>query len=230
MKSSHVRGDYVFKEVDGNLEFVGDFNGLYKNDSDPWDQSATTDQEITYYYKSSRKRLIEQLNVISPTSILEIGCGLGYTTKTLQDAFPKIDVTGMDISDVAIKKARKLFPDLSFICADIRDVLPFEKMESTYDVVILNQLLWYILKQLPSSFENCQRILKPGGKIAISQAFPKTKLRYGTEICDGFESFIEHLNKNFKNFKINYLNLDASKEFIHDETLLFVLCMICICS
>tara|TARA_Y100001963_G_scaffold63871_2_gene88997 strand:- start:4582 stop:5268 length:687 start_codon:yes stop_codon:yes gene_type:complete len=222
MKSSHVRGDYVFKEVDGNLEFVGDFNGLYKNDSDPWDQSATTDQEITCYYKSSRKRLIEQLNVISPTSILEIGCGLGYTTKTLQDAFPKIDVTGMDISDVAIEKARKLFPDLSFICADIRDVLPFEKMESTYDVVILNQLLWYILKQLPSSFENCQSILKAGGKIAISQAFPKTKLRYGTEICDGFESFIKHLNKNFKNFKINYLNLDASKEFIHDDAIIML--------
>ena len=117
MKSSHVRGDYVFKEVDGNLEFVGDFNGLYKNDSDPWDQSATTDQEITYYYKSSRKRLIEQLNVISPTSILEIGCGLGYTTKTLQDAFPKIDVTGMDISDVAIKKAGENISN-NILCSD----------------------------------------------------------------------------------------------------------------
>ena len=38
MKSSHVRGDYVFKEVDGNLEFVGDFNGLYKNRHVIWIQ------------------------------------------------------------------------------------------------------------------------------------------------------------------------------------------------
>lgn len=32
-------GDYVFRESStktGQLEFVGDFEGLYQNDGDPW--------------------------------------------------------------------------------------------------------------------------------------------------------------------------------------------------
>ena len=39
MKTS---GEYVFKKnQEGQLEFVGDFDGYYKNDDDPWGQSAT---------------------------------------------------------------------------------------------------------------------------------------------------------------------------------------------
>jgi SAM-dependent methyltransferase len=218
LKPSHLRGDYVFKEIGGKLEFVGDFNGLYTNDPDPWDQSATTSGEISHYHTHSRQRLTDQLELLAPCSILEIGCGLGYTTKILQDALPDTEVTGMDISDVAITKASKLFPQLRFLHGDIRFL---EGPHATqYDVVILNQLLWYILEELPQSLKNCMPLLTSRGKVVVSQAFPRTTLRYGTEICSDFKSFIQYLNKNLKIFNIKYSDLDKSETFIHDDGLI----------
>jgi|TARA_R110001583_G_scaffold57863_1_gene172874 SAM-dependent methyltransferase len=218
LKPSHLRGDFVFKEINGKLEFIGDFNGLYTNDPDPWDQSATTSGEISYYHSHSRQRLIRQLKTLAPCSILEIGCGLGYTTKILQDSLPNAEVTGMDISDVAITKASKRFPQLKFLHGDIRFLEG--SCATRYDVVILNQLLWYILKELPRSFKNCEPLLTSRGKVVISQAFPRSTLRYGTEICSSFQGLIHYLNKNIKIFNIKYSDLDKSETFIHDDGLI----------
>jgi hypothetical protein len=50
--------DYVFKNNGEELVFVGDFEGLYKNDSDPWNQSGSFRGE----YAISR---CTQLNLLS---------------------------------------------------------------------------------------------------------------------------------------------------------------------
>ena len=64
-----MNNDFVFKEIGGKLEYVGDFDSLYKNVDDPWYQSCQTDEPIKHYYKFSRDRLITQLTNINPKSV-----------------------------------------------------------------------------------------------------------------------------------------------------------------
>ena len=150
-KHGRSKMNYVFKPSGDKLEFVGDFESLYKNEDDPWSQSGK-DGEISYYYAHSRRRLVNQLKEINPDSLLETGCGLGYTTKIIQESLPECNVVGMDISRTAIIKAVKLFPSLNFMSGDISGTSFYSDIK--YDVVILNQLLWYILESLSETFDS----------------------------------------------------------------------------
>jgi SAM-dependent methyltransferase len=216
-KRGESKTNYVFKPKGDKLEFVGDFESLYKNEDDPWNQSGN-DGEISHYYDHSRKRLANQLQQINPDSLLEVGCGLGYTTKIIQESLPVCNVVGMDISATAIKKAVKLFPNLNFFSGNISSIDFFSNVK--YDIVVLNQLLWYILESLSHTFENCFAMLNPNGKILISQAFLRTPQKYGKDICDGFEGLISYLDK--QEFNITYSELDDSNDFVHNDGLIVV--------
>jgi len=209
--------NYVFKPNGDKLEFVGDFESLYKNEDDPWNQSGK-DGKISYYYAHSRRRLVNQLKEINPDSLLETGCGLGYTTKIIQESLPECNVVGMDISRTAIIKAVKLFPSLDFMSGDISGANIYSDIK--YDVVILNQLLWYILESLSETFENCFSILKPNGRIIISQAFLQAPQKYGKDICDGFDGLISYLSDH--KFNIEYSQLDDSNSFVHNDGLIIL--------
>ena len=75
-------GDFIFRENDkGALEFVGDFNGLYSANDDPWSQSGRK-LEWSPYYNFSRARITNELKKYSGNrNVLEVGCGLGFVVK-----------------------------------------------------------------------------------------------------------------------------------------------------
>jgi SAM-dependent methyltransferase len=207
--------NYVFKESNNQLIFVGDFDGLYKDDEDPWHQSGASG-EIKDYYEYSRKKLNSYLTEVYPTSLLEVGCGLGYTTQILQKNLPNCHIDAVDISEIAIQKAKKLFPNLSFSQGDISD-LSF-KTDKKYDVIVLNQLLWYVLQSLDTVFENCQKCINENGRIVISQAFLKSEQKYGKDICNGFEGLLKYLNGDIQSsLKIEYHEYNASTFFLHNN-------------
>ena len=187
-------GSYIFKEVDNKLIFIGDFDGFYKQDNDPWGQSASS--EMSRYYQLSRQRLVHIISTIKDKSmIVEIGCGLGYVTKLISDEFPQSKVMGIDISETAIKKATQLFPCLNFIEADICDPeLTSHGENGTWDVVILNQLLWYILESLPTVMANIYSLLNNNGHLIISNAFAREQ-KYGTEFIDHFHGAVSYFSK-----------------------------------
>lgn len=101
--------DYVIK--DGR--FIGDFETMYKNCDDPWHQS---DDIINSYSKMS---CIASLARIGAKNILEIGCGLGYFTAFVDKMLPSSKITGVDISETAVKRAQILFPNISFLVGDV---------------------------------------------------------------------------------------------------------------
>ncbi|MGU5646342.1 class I SAM-dependent methyltransferase [Aeromonas caviae] len=193
-------GNHIFKEVDNKLIFIGDFDGFYQEDNDPWGQSASSD--MSRYYQLSRQRLIHIISTIKEKSmIVEIGCGLGYVTKQISDEFPQSKVAGIDISETAINKATQLFPCLRFIEADITDPQLTSRVESgTWDVVILNQLLWYILESLPTVMTNIYSLLKSDGHLVISNAFAREQ-RYGAEFIDHFHGAASLFSK-LDNFQL----------------------------
>ena len=211
---------YIFKENNEEIEFVGDFDGLYAEQEDPWHQSGNSG-DIKDYYFYARKKLGLQLKEIHPKTLLEVGCGLGYTTKLIQQDVPDCRVEGMDISGVAIEKARKLFPELAFSKGSIADATL--RLQRKYEVIILNQLLWYVLGSLDVVFNNCFNHLTDDGRLIISQAFFKSGQKYGKNICDGFDGLLFYLKNNTKDvFEIEYYEHNATKKLLHDDGL-FVL-------
>ena len=67
----------------------------YENGNTPWD-SGQPDGNLVVFVEN---------NVIDPSKTLEVGCGTG--TNSLYLAEKGFDVTGVDISDIAVEKAIK---------------------------------------------------------------------------------------------------------------------------
>jgi len=72
---------------------------------------------------------------VSPNqSVLEVGCAEGNLLAALQPARGM----GIDFSEEMICRARKLHPELEFICGDAHDL---STIEETFDVIILSDLI-----------------------------------------------------------------------------------------
>lgn len=71
-----------------------------------------------------------------PTSILDVGCGGGFLTKRLAEAYPKSEVVGIDINPLAIEFAKnrigKLPSNLSF---EYREKPELNDAPKSFDVV-----------------------------------------------------------------------------------------------
>lgn len=70
-----------------------------------------------------------------PLRILDIGCGDGWLTKTLSKYG---HVTGLDLS---VDAAKKLYPQLKFIEADI---ITYEMMTGYYDIIVASEFIEHL--------------------------------------------------------------------------------------
>lgn len=187
--------NFVFREDNGELKLVGDWDNLYTSEEDPWGQSSSSGSLMDPFYVRSRSKIVDIIrHHVQPSSgykILEIGCGLGFFTQDLKLHFPMSSVVGSDISEAALRKARLLFPDVSFVQGDIRKDRFIECIKESKDVILLNQLLWYVVNELNQVLLNTFSLLSdPSSVVVISQAFPRQQ-RYGKDKLDGFEGAVK---------------------------------------
>jgi SAM-dependent methyltransferase len=169
--------DYVIK--DG--KFIGKFDEMYSEFTDPWTQSTQPN-------KYSRMAGIIHIKNFEIKSILECGCGLGYYAEWIRKE-TKIIPKSIDLSPVAIEKAKKLFPDLDFEVADISSDLSKYK---EYDTVMLSEIIWYILPDLKNIFEVLEKDFK-GKYLIVNQVFYKGTQKYGTEYFTNLSEFIKYV-------------------------------------
>ena len=70
-----AKSAFIFQEDrDGKLQFVGDFDGFYASDIDPWAQSANGDLSYKKYYDFSRGRLARAIKSIENKKRTFFGC------------------------------------------------------------------------------------------------------------------------------------------------------------
>lgn len=189
---SSISKDYIFTKKDQDLKFIGDFDGLYENEINPWGQDGK-DERLGKYYTYSRNNIVEKINNYKKyKNMLEIGCGLGYVVDFFNQNSNLI-CDGADISSIAIEKSRQNFSNYAFIHFDVQaDNL---ELHHKYDVVVLNQVLWYVLEKFENVFENVFNILNKGGTFIISQSFLESQ-GYGKDIVDGFGGLVQYIENH----------------------------------
>ncbi len=164
---------------DRDYRFIGEFNRYYEEVDDPWGQGGSSEREVEYN-EEARGKLVDIINQLEG-NVTEIGCGLGHALNVLSISLPDKHFNGVDISDVAVAKATKLFPQIEFKQGDItKDVVKD-------DIVLLNECLWYVLHEIDEVINNCECEY-----LIISTAF-LTEQKYGRSIIDGWNGLLKYL-------------------------------------
>jgi len=93
--------------------------------------------------------------------VLDLGCGSGIPVS--RELARRHEVTGVDISPVQIARARRLVPNVRFLCADMAEIA-FEP-HSFEAVVAFFSLINLPLPEQPVVIERVSRWLVPGGRL-----------------------------------------------------------------
>lgn len=96
----------------------------------------------------------------SPSTIADIGCGPGNSTRVLKQVFPTAEIIGTDSSENMIRKAQKENPDINFSVCDAQE------LTGKYDLLFSNACLQWI----PNHSELIPKLmtkLNSGGILAV---------------------------------------------------------------
>ena len=96
-------------------------------------------------------------------SILDYGCGRGFWTPVLHEAFPAAAITGIDISKTAIERARAAFPTPTFGTFDGRRA-PYP--DGAFSLVFSFHVLEHVL-DLSQTLDEIARLVVPHGSVCL---------------------------------------------------------------
>lgn len=114
------------------------FEKLFKEKTDPWDFSHSQ------YEKERFEKIAEFAKSVPHQKILEIGCAEGHLTRELTKISK--DVTAIDVSKEAIKRARKRAPQAKYSIISIDEM---DLSGKRFDLVIAPEVLYYIRDKKP---------------------------------------------------------------------------------
>jgi len=104
------------------------------------------------------KRIIGELEKFEWNSLLDIGCQNGRQLVQLRSIFPDKELTGLDISDDAIKVAKRILPSANFV-ASAAESMPFAN--DRFDVAYMTETLEHVI-DVDVVLKEIRRIVKPG--------------------------------------------------------------------
>ena len=121
--------------------------------------SSLYDQKHSFVYEYGRE-LLALLDPQPGERILDAGSGTGHLTKQIADA--GATVIGLDASAEMIETARRAYPDLEFIQADVTDF----SFSEPFDAVFSNATLHWVTNA-EAAVRCFARALRPGGRFVV---------------------------------------------------------------
>ena len=106
--------------------------------------------------------LLEHIPPGDYRQIYDLGCGTGHVTRILAGRFPGSSITGVDSSPQMLGDARREFPEISWVQADIATWHP----NAPADLLFSNAALQWLPAQetlLPALLQ----LVRPGGVLAV---------------------------------------------------------------
>lgn len=155
---------------------------------------------------SLQKIELDLLGDISNKDLLHLQCHFGQDTLSL--ARMGANVTGLDLSDEAIKKAQLISKELNipaqFVCANVFDA--DKVISKKFDIVFTSYGVIGWLPELETWAKNISNLLKPGGKLLLVE----------------FHPVIWMFNENFSEIEFGYFNsgviIEEEGTYAQDDT------------
>lgn len=138
-----------------------------------FDCAAATFDDSDFVHEVTRDGLAARLEplLLEPTTILDLGSATGATGRLLRKRFKRAHIVSLDLSQPMLKQGQRQkpwFSRASFVQGDASH-LPFA--DSSFDMVVTNQLLPWA-PELQPVLEEVARALVPGGVFAFATLGP----------------------------------------------------------
>ena len=153
------------------------------------------------------KYLNQILNKEKPKSFIDLGCGDGIIISGVKKEFPKIKITGIDISPRRINGLKERFPQDNFYIKDVCNT----QLKNKFDFVYSSQ----VIEHVPSDkkmIKEINRILSKNGTVFVSSVIKTGPMVYkyrnkGKFVLDPthereYLNAAEFLNLFKKNFRL----------------------------
>jgi len=183
------------------------FNKYFEANRDLWNQRTVIHKDSSFYdvegFKKGRNLLtpieLNELGDVSGKKLLHLQCHFGVDS--LCWARMGAEVTGIDLSEVAIDEARKLNQQLGlnaqFICSNIYDLK--NVLSEKFDIVFTSYGVIGWLPDLDKWADIISHFLKPGGTFYLAEFHPViwmfdddfTTIKYCYEKRDVIETEIQ---------------------------------------
>jgi len=124
-----------------------------------------------WIYKMREKhfrRAMKRIHALSSSDCLDIGSGTGfYLDQLLKSGFRNI--TGSDLTDVAVRNLRKKYPDCKIVKLDITSEYP--DLINRYSLVTCMDVLFHIVdeKAYEKTFKNFNSLVEEGNYLIITE-------------------------------------------------------------
>ncbi len=120
----------------------------------------------------SRPRKILKLLYGKNGSLLDAGCGEGHLLKQIEKANPSLELYGIDITENAVKNAKKKVPNAVI---EQGNLLEMDKKfgKEYFDIVVCSEVLEHV-SQYKLVIKNLENVLKTSGCLIVT--FPNEKM------------------------------------------------------
>ena len=192
------------KYIINNNKFIRDFEKLYKNIKDPWNQKKNFEKNEDFIFCLSG--IINYLNKSKKKiSILDIGAGDGILKKYLKKSFDYI------ATDIHKKKIKDVIYD---------DINVFNKsFLNKFNIIFCLRTIYYVSDNIKIVINNLKRYLRKDGLLIISYNLQKDSYsnRYLTDI-----KLKKILNSKFKEKFTVEINRDLYLKKKGEKVTIFV--------
>jgi len=167
-----VRNSYLIKVLSDKLRGRGwrkmKNQNIFKNNI----RTFETKESVEHYENQKNVNDVEKtiIEKYFNGKVLDMGCGVGRTTKYLHDL--GFDVVGVDIVGSMIKRAKKIYPEMKF---EQGNACNLKYGDNEFDVVFFSfNGLDYISPESSRiiAIKEINRVLKPGGHFVYSSHNP----------------------------------------------------------
>lgn len=154
-------------------------------------QSLSIDSYVSSYSKQSKNKKVGGVNVV------ELGCGFGYLTETLRTL--GLNSIGIDISSIAINKARTLHPDSNFRIDQYNNFDFFYRFKP--NVFICAEITWYVLDTIDQFILDLKKYarsqLHPTYLIHLLSTYPEGVQKYGRHFFTDYSEILKYFDLEY---------------------------------